>query len=518
MPTRSRSIWYETAAPPSRPSLPNDVTVQACVIGAGIAGLSVAYTLAKAGKTVIVLEKEQIASGESGRTTAHLSNAIDDRFVRLEKAFGVHGSRIAAESHTSAIARIESVVRDEGIDCDFARVDGYLFLGEGDEPGLLDDELAATHRAGLTDVTRVERTPGLDDVPALRFPRQGRFHVTKYLAGLATAIERHGGTICCGTKVDNIEGGTPATVTTSAGKVVTADDVIVCTNGAISDMYVTHTKQAPYRTFALALSVPKGSVADALYWDTLDPYHYVRLQPLDATRDALIVGGEDVKTAHEDDADQRFDTLEHWARERWPIAGERITQWSGQVLEPVDYLAFIGPNPDGAAHVWLATGDSGMGMTHGTIAGILLPALIADGRHPWASLSDPKRITLHASELLELAKESADVALQFADYVTPGEAADVEQIPRGEGRVIRRGLHKIAAYVDESGTVHECSAVCTHLRCIVGWNSAEKSWDCPCHGSRFDPTGKVLNGPATKDLEPVDGGSVAQPLQVAAAP
>jgi glycine/D-amino acid oxidase-like deaminating enzyme/nitrite reductase/ring-hydroxylating ferredoxin subunit len=500
----TRSIWYDTASVTQRAKLSDHVTTDVCVVGAGIAGLSVAYGLARAGKRVVVLDLDQVGSGESGRTTAHLSNAIDDRYVTLEQARGETDARLAAESHTAAINRIEETIRLENIDCDFTRLDGYLFCGGEDTPALLDDELAAAHRAGLSDVTRVARAPiiGFDTGPALRFPRQGRFHVLKYLEGLAGAIERHGGTIHGSSKVEKIEGGSPAMVTTADELTVAADDVVVCTNGSISDMMVTHMKQAPYRTFVVALRVPKGSVSDALYWDTPDPYHYVRLQPLDATSDALIVGGEDHKTAHEDDAGARFERLEGWARERWPSVGERLTEWSGQVLEPNDYLAFIGRNPDGAEHVWLATGDSGMGMTHGTIAGILLESLLMGREHPWEKLYDPRRITLHARELATLARENADVAVHVTvDYVKPGQVDDVAAIPRGEGRVIRRGVHKVAAYRDDAGTVHERSAVCTHLKCIVDWNTAEKSWDCPCHGSRFSATGKVIGGPAVSDLE-----------------
>ncbi|MBA3672486.1 MAG: FAD-dependent oxidoreductase, partial [Gemmatimonadaceae bacterium] len=370
-----------------------------------------------------------------------------------------------------------------------------------DTPELLDEELLATHRAGLTGVERVERVPGLATAgPALRFPRQGRFHILKYLAGLADAIERMGGRIYADSPVKHIEPGAPVMVTTENGMTVGAGDVVVCTNGAISDLVITHVKQAPYRTFVVAFAVAKQSVPDALYWDTPDPYHYVRLAPLDDARDALIVGGEDHKTAHADDAGARFACLEEWTRAHFPAAQERIAQWSGQVLESYDYLSHTGPNPDGAKHVWLHTGDSGMGMTHGTIAGILLPVLMAGGTHRWAELFDPRRVTLHGTELLTLAKEQADVAVQFADYLTPGQVRDSSDIPVGEGRVLRRGLAKIAAYKAPDGTVHECSAVCPHVRCIVDWNTAEKSWDCPCHGSRFDPYGKVLNGPATEDL------------------
>jgi glycine/D-amino acid oxidase-like deaminating enzyme/nitrite reductase/ring-hydroxylating ferredoxin subunit len=505
MPTTS--LWHQTFTIPPRPPLESSLTTDVCVVGAGIAGLSVAWALARVGKKVVVVELDQIGSGESGRTTAHLSNAFDDRYSTLEKARGAESARLAAESHTAAINRIEETIRLERIDCDFARLDGYLFCGGDDTRELLDQELAAAHRASLTDVTLVEKAPmrGLPSGPALRFPNQGRFHVLKYLDGVARGIERAGGTIHGETKVESVKGGRPAKVKLEGGKTVTAKDVVVCTNGAISDMKVTHLKQAPYRTFVVAFRVPRGGVTDALYWDTPDPYHYARLQPLDDATDALIVGGEDHKTAHEDDAGQRFQRLERWTRERFPIAGARITQWSGQVLEPNDYLAFIGPNPDGAPHVWLASGDSGMGMTHGTIAGILLEALIMGRDHPWAKLYDPKRVTLHPRELGHLAKENADVALQLADYVTPGQVDDVASIARGEGRVIRRGRQKIAAYRDDDGTLHERSAVCTHLKCIVDWNTAEKSWDCPCHGSRFDAYGQVIGGPAIEDLEAVKG-------------
>jgi glycine/D-amino acid oxidase-like deaminating enzyme/nitrite reductase/ring-hydroxylating ferredoxin subunit len=502
MPGPTTSLWHQTFTVPPRPALDQDVTADVCVVGAGIAGLSVAYALARAGRKVVVVDLDQIGSGESGRTTAHLANAIDDRYVTLEKARGKEDARHAAESHTAAINRIEETIRVVGIDCDFDRLDGYLFCAAGDPVEKLDDELAAAHRAGLSDVTRVERAPirGFDTGPALRFPMQGRFHVLKYLAGLADGIERAGGKIHGSTKVESIEGGTPAKVKTANGRTIKATDVVVCTNGAISDLVVTHAKQAPYRTLVVVLRVPKGSVPDALYWDTGNPYHYVRLQPLDDASDALIVGGEDFKTAHSDDAGVRFERLEQWARERWPIAGERITQWTGQVLEPNDYLAYIGPNPDRSPHVWIATGDSGMGMTHGTIAGILLEALIMGKDHPWAKLYDPRRITLHPRELAEVAKENADVAVQYTDYVTPGDVDDVSTIKPGEGRVIRRGIHKVAAYRDEHGKLHERSAVCTHVKCIVGWNTAEKSWDCPCHGSRFDAYGKVMGGPAIEDL------------------
>jgi Rieske Fe-S protein len=254
-------------------------------------------------------------------------------------------------------------------------------------------------------------------------------------------------------------------------------------------------------------------VEKALYWDTGHPYHYVRIQRLDeypgvlegATLwDALIVGGEDHKVGHDSHPQERWDKIERWMRERWPQAREVIYRWSGQCLEPPDGIAYIGKNPDGAENVFMASGDSGQGMTHGTIAGILLSDLILGRANPWAKLYDPKRISLRASPVFELAKHSVDVAVQYAKgYLSP-DTASVDDLAPGEGRVIRRGAKKIAAYRDEEGRVHEKSAVCTHLKCIVEWNGAEKSWDCPCHGSRFDSYGEVINGPAISALEDVE--------------
>jgi nitrite reductase/ring-hydroxylating ferredoxin subunit len=324
-------------------------------------------------------------------------------------------------------------------------------------------------------------------------------HPLAYLEGLARAVERLGGRIACGTHVSGVEGGAKPTVKTDGGHTVTAADVVVCTNSPISDYVVTHLKQAPYRTFAIAVRIPAGSVHPALYWDTGDPYLYVRTARLDG-HDLLIVGGEDHKTGQEDDAPLRFNRLEAWVRERFLMAGDVAHRWSGQVLEPADGLAFIGPNPDGAEHVFIATGDSGMGMTHGTIAGVLLADLVAGRENRFASLYDPKRISLRA--VAELAKENLNVAAQYADWVTPAGTDSVRDIAPGSGAVVRRGTHRIAVYRDDDGALHERSAKCTHLGCVVRWNSAERSWDCPCHGSRFDAFGKVLNGPALGELGP----------------
>jgi Rieske Fe-S protein len=310
--------------------------------------------------------------------------------------------------------------------------------------------------------------------------------------------------------VKSIEGGKSAHVQTSGGRRVTAHAVVVATNSPVNDRVVTHTKQAPYTTYVVGLSMPHGAVTPALYWDTVDPYHYVRLQPFatpaattgTAAHDVLIVGGEDHKSGQADDQTPRFAKLEAWARDRFPMAGEVRYRWAGQVMETIDGLAFIGPNPLDETNVFIATGDSGMGMTHGTIAGMLLTDLIVQRPNPWADVYDPSRKPVRA--LGEFVKENLNVARQYADWLTSGDVSSATEIPHDDGAVLRRGVTKIAVYRDAKGNLHERSAVCPHLGCIVHWNRVDRTWDCPCHGSRFDRFGAVINGPANQGLADVE--------------
>jgi glycine/D-amino acid oxidase-like deaminating enzyme/nitrite reductase/ring-hydroxylating ferredoxin subunit len=497
-------------AVPEYPALDSDARVDVCVVGAGIAGLSTAYLLAKKatkmgkkGKTVLVIDDGPIGGGMTSRTTAHLMTAIDDRYREIERLHGAEGARLAAQSHCAAVDAIEAIARHEGIDCDFERLDGYLFLPPQGDPDELLAEYEAALRAGIEGLHWADKAPidGFDTGQCLRFSRQGQFHPLKYLAGLARAIEALGGRIHTGVHADSIEGGDAPCVHTSTGLRIDCGAVVVATNTPISDRLAIHTKQAPYLTYVVAARVPRGSVAKALFWDTLDPYHYVRLAGRDG--ELLIVGGEDHKTGQADDSETRFAKLELWMRERFPMAREVVNRWMGQVMEPVDGLAFIGRDPAHAhRNVYVATGDSGMGMTHGTIAGILITDLIHGADVPWAQLYDPSRLPLKA--VRAYARENANVAWQYTDWVKPGDVDSEAQILEGSGAVLRRGAHKVAVYRDPSGGLHEFSAACTHLGCPVKWNHADHTWDCKCHGSRFDALGHVLNGPAVKDLKPVE--------------
>ena len=509
----TRSIWMDGGAGPAgRPALSANRETDVCVIGAGIAGLSTAYLLTREGRSVTVLELDRIGGQETSRTTAHLSDVLDEGLAELEAMYGEERARLAVASHTAAIARIEEIVETESIACGFERVDGYLFASPGAGEGERDETLDAAFRLGFSGAQRLTRTrgKGFRTGPCIRFPRQAQFHPLRYVEALAAATERAGGELFGGTRVVDVEaldGG--VRVTTADGWRVDAAAAVCVTNSPITTRIALHTKQAAYRSYALGARVRRGSVHRALYWDTGDPYHYVRLapDPSDEDSDIVIVGGEDHKTGQDDDPAPRFDRLEAWARGRIPELGPVAFRWSGQVMEPVDGLAFLGRSP-GERNVYVVTGDSGHGMTHATIGAGIVTDLIAGRENPWAELYDPGRVTAQATP--RFLRENLNVAGRYSEWVTPGEVDESAEIAPGEGAVVRKGLSKVAVYRAEDGGIHERSAVCPHLGCIVAWNRVEASWDCPCHGSRFGPTGAVLHGPAVGNLAPVEEPSPAE--------
>lgn len=503
---QTRSIWMSVSMP-ATPPLTTGAHADVCVIGAGIAGLTVAYCLMKQGASVIVLDEGRPGSGMTQRTTAHLSNAIDSGYGEIERLHGGSAPRLVAGSHMAAIDWIEQIQAQEPIDCDFIRLDGYRFAPSNDSRQDIEEEWQAIKRAEIPNVAYVEQLPAdlFRSGPCLRFSGQAQFHPQKYLAGLVKAIQRQGGRIFSDAHVINVDSGEQAKVETRQGCIVTAQAVVVATNTPINNLVTIHTKQAPYISYVIGAAIPDGAIEPVLLWDTLDPYHYMRIHrevsPQGDAQSTLIVGGEDHKAGQADDGEARYARLEKWARDRFPMMQALTFRWSGQVMESVDGLAYIGRNPGDADNIYIATGDSGMGMTHGTIAGLLITDLIMKRESPWSALYDPSRQTVRAAG--EFLRESLNVVAQYSDWVTGGDVENEAQIQPDQGAVLRDGLTKIAAYRDDRGTLHKCSAICPHLNCIVAWNQAEHTWDCPCHGSRFDKFGKVLNGPATSDLSPI---------------
>lgn len=499
----SHSIWMATAQAPEYPPLQTDVKTEVCVIGAGIAGLTTGYLLACSGKRVVVIDALGIGAGETGRTTAHFFPP-DEWYAEIEHAFGLRKARLVANSFSRAIDLVESIVKDEGIDCEFERLDGYLYALPGNGFKDLEKEYEAAKRAGAQ-VELLPRVPGLsfDTGPCVKYKRQAQIHPLKYLNGLSQAMTRLKASIYCQTRALGIEKtGDFHTVTTTSGKIF-ADSVVVATNTPFNNRVVMHTKQAGYRTYVIGMRVPKGSVPRILLWDTGDPYYYVRLETPQSNTDyeILIVGGADHKVGEDEHPEHRYDEIERWTREHFPMAENVEYRWSGEVMEPSDGPAYLGRNPMDDKNVYIITGDSGNGMTHCTIGAMIINTLIYGRNNVWEEIYDPSRKVKHG--LSDFIAEQADTLSHYADWIKGSEVDSVEEIPPGQGAVVRDGLRKIAVFRDDNGTLYALSAKCTHLGCMVHWNSAEKSWGCPCHGSRFAVTGEVLHGPAPTPLERV---------------
>ncbi|HRO67319.1 MAG TPA: FAD-dependent oxidoreductase [Pseudobdellovibrionaceae bacterium] len=495
------SIWQKIEMP-VLPPLDSHLTTEVCIVGAGIAGLTTAYQLLRRGKKVIVLEKNALGSGETGLTSAHLSSALDDRFKELIQQHGERGARLAYESHAAAIDEIERIQAEEGINCEFQRVDGYLFSKEDGKLGELREELDACRRLGIEGVHEVSGVPlkTFDSGPALMFPRQAQFHPLKFLRGLVGAVLRMGGEIYAHTGVREIDDRVGGVVQTENGFRIACQSIVMATGVPIQGRFAIHTKEAAYRSYIVVLEVESDLMKPCLLWDTEEPYHYVRLENDEQTgRTYLIVGGEDHKTGQDALPAQHFANLQDWIYDRLGIEGRSVGQWSGQIVEPVDSLAFIGRHPSLGENVYMISGDSGHGLTHGVLGSLILSDLIMGEENEWTSLYDPSRKSW--TGLGAYLSENTNVAAQYMDWMSLGDVASESEIPPGEGAVIRSGLKKMAVYRDQEGTLHRLSATCPHLGGIVRWNSAEKTWDCPCHGSRFDSRGTVLNGPAVSPLE-----------------
>lgn len=498
----STSIWHATEAMPAFPHMAGDSVADVCVIGAGIGGLTTAYLLSCEGKKVILIDAAGIGAGETGRTTAHFFPP-DEWYADIEDGFGRARAALVAASFARAAHTVEEIVGKEHIACEFERLDGYLYALPGNSFRDFGKELDAATRAGVA-AELLEQAPGLpfDTGPCICYRNQAQFHPLKYLNGLAGALVRKGGAIYGATRALVLgRDGKVQTVRTNRGQ-IRADAVVVATNTPFNNRVVMHTKQAAYRTYVIGLSIPAGSVPHLLLWDTGDPYYYVRVESAGAPpgHEVLVVGGADHKVGQDQHPEHRYGEIERWTRERFPMAGALLYQWSGEVMEPADGPAYLGRNPLDDDNVYIITGDSGNGMTHCTIGAMLISDLIMGRENPWREVYDPARKVTHG--ISEFISEQANTLSKYGQWAGGGEVKSVRQIAPRQGAIVNQGIHKLAVYRDESGALHALSAKCTHLGCVVHFNSAERSWDCPCHGSRFDVAGVVLHGPAAMPLAP----------------
>ena len=492
----TKPIWQDMATTHRHGEQVSPVSVDVCIIGGGMTGLTAADILKRSGKTVAVIDLGQIGSGETGATSAHLTEVFDIDYRDLIGRFGLAGARLASQSAREAIEHIEKTVRIYDLKCDFSRVDGYQFTENPIEADDLKQEAEAASSLGIANqlVTQIPlpfKTSG-----AIRFDNQAQLNPRTYLEGLASRIPGQGSYLFEETRMLEVEEGTPCRVITDRSTIV-AQDVIVAAHVPSLNRFYLHSKIAAYRTYSIAARVTDTVEGQNLFWDINQPYHYIRSVELNGIPH-LIIGGEDHKTGQDTHTGAHYKNLEEWIRQRFRL--EAITHhWSGQIIETVDGLPYIGRNTR-SEHVFVATGFSGTGLTFGTVAARLISDLILGVKNPYVELYDANRVKPWSAMKNFIAENIDFPSHLISDRFSAVQKSGAETLRENQGAILRVGAKKVAAYRDPEGHLHMMSPVCPHLGCYVNWNEAEKSWDCPCHGSRFAPTGRLLNGPALSDL------------------
>ncbi|MFB2897154.1 FAD-dependent oxidoreductase [Aerosakkonemataceae cyanobacterium BLCC-F50] len=496
LPGTSVSVWMDTTETTKFPPLGGNISVDVAIVGGGITGLTAALLLKRAGLTVAVLEAGKIGSGVTGYTTAHITEAADERYKSMISSLGEKDAKLVAQSSRVAIECIAEIVAQEKIDCDFQRVPGYLYTENTQDISEIEQEAEATQKLGIKTSLTTDVPLPISVKAALLFPNQAQFNSLQYLQGLAKSVNGHGSFVFEETPVTKINSNPVNDVYTEHG-IVAAKNVILATHtpihnlSSLPDLYVMSTKIAPYRSYVIGVSLHSPAPV-GLFWDTDSPYHYTR-----SYGNILIVGGEDHKTGEEVNNQQCYEQLETYVKARYNVKSIDY-HWSSQLYEPADGLPYIGKTAANN-NIYVATGYSGNGMTFGTIGGMLLSDLILGRENPWTKLYDPNRANLLAG-VQRFVTENVGVAKHFIADRFRSDVKELSQVPIGEGKIVDIDGKKYAVYRDERGDLCSLSPVCTHAGCIVNWNNAEKTWDCPCHGGRFSTTGEVLNGPPITDL------------------
>jgi glycine/D-amino acid oxidase-like deaminating enzyme/nitrite reductase/ring-hydroxylating ferredoxin subunit len=501
------SLWQDRMPDyPAKDQVASGQHYDVVIAGGGITGITLGLLLQKSGKRCLIAEAHSLCFGTTGGTTSHINTFLDTSYDIIESDFGEDGSQLVARATKRSVGLFKTHVQEYNIDCGFEEKDGYVYAQDQKQEEKLEKIYNASVRAGVA-VEYTDRIP----VPApftkaIVYRGQAQVHASRYVYALAKAFEEAGGVIAQNCPVNGYEGSGELTINTGAGP-IRAGHLVYATH-IPPGINLLHFRCAPYRSYAMAVKLAGNEYPDGLAYDMYDPYHYYRTQDVDGEK-YLIVGGEDHKTAHETNTESCFRNLEAHTRKHFNVESVAF-KWSSQYFEPSDGLAYIGHLPHNDKNVWVATGFSGNGITYSHIAAITLSELITQGHSEFAELFDPNRVKPVAG-FASFVKENADVVAKFVGKrISKEKITDLSELAAGEAKVVKYDGESLALYKDEQGVVHALNPVCSHAKCIVDWNGAEKSWDCPCHGARYSIDGEVLTGPARKALEKVDLGSDAE--------
>jgi glycine/D-amino acid oxidase-like deaminating enzyme/nitrite reductase/ring-hydroxylating ferredoxin subunit len=494
---RKTSLWKDDAEASAYAPLRKDLKVDVAIVGGGITGLTAAHLLARAGKSVAVLEAWQVGGGTTGFSTGNLYATVEERLKTIRSKFDRETVQAVAASRTAAIEYIENRVREFAMDCDFHRRPWRLISETEKDDNFLEKEYQACLDVGL-DAHLDSTTPLPFNISkALRIENQAQFNPMQYVKALAAHSQGTGCAIFEHTPVLQIQEGSPNIVYTENGT-VTASEVIHATHSPKGVRFV-HTLMGAYREYAIAVKLNSGSYPEGIFWVMNKPHqHSIRSYTTRSGENYLLVLGEPHKVGHKKDNEICFQALETYIGARFDVKSVEY-HWSAQNYRSADGLPYIGAIDDKPG-VYIATGFATDGLTYGTLAAMIISDLILGNENPWSKLYDPRRHNPLKSAG-RFIKESAHVFMHYmSDLPYLAEATQVSAIPPGEGKSVVIKGEKFAVYRDEAGEIHQVSAVCTHMKCLVNWNREQKSWDCPCHGSRFTVDGEVIEGPTAINL------------------
>ncbi|MBA2615254.1 MAG: FAD-dependent oxidoreductase [Actinobacteria bacterium] len=498
LPPETTSYWIASTPDTSFPALEGEHSVDVAVVGAGIVGITAAMRLKRESKTVALIESKRSLHGVTGYTTAKLTAGHNVIYTHLERHFGAEGARLYAEANQAAVEEVVRTAAELRIDADLERTRNYVYSESAEDVDRLQQEADACRRAGLpASFTRETELP-YPVAGAVVLEEQALFHPRKYLLPLLMAVPGDGSHVFEESRVTRVDGYGGCLVKTELGS-VRARDVIVATHLPILDRGFFFAKTHPRRSYVVAAVVEADRAPTGMYISTESPTRSIRSGPAESGR-LLLLGGEGHKTGQEPRTDESYARLADWARERFGVESVDY-RWSTQDNYSVDRVPYVGRIRRGSEHIYAATGFGGWGMSNGVASGLLLADLVLGRPNPWAALYDANRLKPVAAAV-EFTKENSNVAKRWlGDRASAARRRIVSDLSPGEGRVARLNGELVAVYRGDEGGLHAVSAVCTHLACLVAWNPAERSWDCPCHGSRFAADGCVMQGPAVKDLE-----------------